>query len=139
MSAVKPPIDRFPVGQSPRWITVHVFVGFFSFPALILVSLLVPSDYVWVIRALLTAIVMGVLASLARQYAVRRHTMTKVETSYLRFGLFVIAGTGIPAGKWYLAIPAGIAFYVWTIVDRRKRKGSLGVGGHVDWIPHTHR
>ena len=120
MSSTEPPGGRLPIGESPRWITFHVFVGFFSFPALILVSLLVPSDYVWGIRALLSAIVMGTLASLARQYTVRRHTMTKVETSYLRFGLILIAGPGIPAGTWYLSIPAGIAFYIWTIVERRR-------------------
>ena len=121
MNSTEPPGGRLPIGESPKWIVIHVFVmlGLLMTIALLL-QLLPDSQHGW-LRELLGVGSLVVLASLTRFYKARRTTMGKVETGYLRTALFFISAPGI-AGTWHLSIPAGVAFYIWTIVERRRQR-----------------
>ena len=121
MSSPEPPGGRLPIGESPKWIAVPVFIvlGLLLTVALLL-GLLPDSQHRW-LRELLGAGSLLALASLARFYAARRTAMGKIETSYLRTALFVISMAGV-AGTWHLSLAAGVAFYIWTIVERRRQR-----------------
>lgn len=69
--------------------------------------------------ALLPLAAMAVLAWSWR----RRLPVTKWELEYLRVGIAVltIAGVaGLSGGAWPLTLVAGPAFFVWTIVEKRR-------------------
>lgn len=113
------PETRRPIGDAPRWIAVHAIGGFSSFFLLSVLDLVIPGDDPDPYRALLTVITVLTLASMAWFYASRRRTMTKLETTYLRIGIVVVALTGLQ-GTWFLSVPVGVALYAWTIVERRR-------------------
>lgn len=121
MTSPEPPIERSPIGESPKWIAWHAFVGFGSLPVLGFITLPFRPEHQWTFFSALTVVILLLLANFARMYAPRRYEMTKTETSYLRFALLIIAGAGV-TGTWHLSIPAGVAFLVWTIVVRRRQK-----------------
>lgn len=121
MSSPEPLGGGLPIGESPRWIAVHVFVVLGLLMVIVLLLRLLPdSQHGW-LRESLGAGSLVVLASLARFYAARRATMGKAETGYLRTALYFISAPGI-AGIWHLSIAVGAAFYIWTIVERRRQR-----------------
>lgn len=110
-----------PIGESPKWIAVHAFVALGWMILIAVIARLIPEEEQEWLRAVLTAGPLVILTSLARFYATRRAQMGKVETGYLRTALFVISIAGI-AGTWHLTVPAGLAFYIWTIVEHRRQR-----------------
>ena len=69
----------------------------------------------------LSAASLSTLVSLGLRYAALRREMTGVELSYLRFAIFLIAVFGL-SGAWALSLVGGCAFYIWTIIERRRQR-----------------
>ena len=121
MSSPEPPGGRLPIGESPKWIAVHAFIMLGLLLTVALLLRVSPDGLHRWLRELLGAGSLMVLASLARFYVPLRTTMSKVDTGYLRTALFFVSVSGF-GGAWYLPIPAGVAFYIWTIVERRRQR-----------------
>lgn len=114
------PEQRRPIGQSPRWITIHALGGLAA--VLVVIALYALPDGTEPAVHWAQAIVpVLVLASLARGYAARRRTMTSVETGYLRMAVVLLTIAGIP-GTIPLSLPVGVAFLAWTVVEKRRAR-----------------
>ena len=121
MSSPEPPGGRPPIGESPRWIAVHMFVALgWVIVIAVLVRLLPDGQHGW-LGVLLTTGALLVLVNMALLYKARCAMLDKVGTGYLRTAIVLIAVLSI-SGTWHLSIPAGIAFYIWTIVERRRQR-----------------
>ena len=120
MSSMEPPGGRLPIGESPRWIMVHAFVGLGASFAIIFLHAL-PEGTHPTLRWMQALIPVIVLASLGRLYAHRRSSMSDVETGYLRTAIVLLTIAGIP-GTLPLTLVVGPLFFIWTIVEKRKRK-----------------
>jgi hypothetical protein len=116
------PESRLPIGQSPRWITIHTFVGLGVCVAVLLLYGL-PDGARPTVRWLHALVPIAVLAVLARAYGRRRRTATPIEVGYLRVSIILITAAGV-AGALPLSIVPGVAFYVWTIVEKRRQRTS---------------
>lgn len=113
------PESRSPVGQSPRWITVHTFVGL-GIAIVVMALYALPDGAHSAVRWAQAIVPVVVLAVYARAYAVRRHALTDVEIGYLRFSIILLSIPGIP-GTIPLTLIAGPAFLIWTVVEKRRR------------------
>lgn len=114
------PETRLPVGQSPRWITIHTFVGLGVCIATFGLYALPDGAHPTVswIHAIVPVVVLAVFA---RAYASHRRSMTSVETGYLRMGIVLITAAGV-AGAVPVSLVAGLAFFIWTVVEKRRRR-----------------
>ena len=121
MSSLEPPGGRLPIGESPRWIVVHALVGFGCLVVTILLALVLDDESDNWLGIALSAASLSTLVSLGLRYAALRREMTGVELSYLRFAIFLIAVFGL-SGAWALSLVGGCAFYIWTIIERRRQR-----------------
>ena len=112
------PESKIPIGNSPRWIAIYAFVGLgFYFVTWALYGL--PDSARSAARWVHAIVPVIALILLAREFAKRRRSMTTTEISYLRYAIVIWTGVGI-LGALPLTLVAGPAFYLWTVVEKRR-------------------
>ncbi len=107
--------------QAPRWISVPSLADALGVIALMVLNLLPASTHSYLAwgRAALPLVAMGVLARSRH----RRLPVTAHELGYVWVGILVLTLAGLSAlagGAWPLTLVAGSAFWVWTVVERRR-------------------
>jgi O-antigen/teichoic acid export membrane protein len=99
---------------------VYTFVGLgVSIAAMLLYAL--PDGARPTVRWIHAIVPVLALAALARAYAPRRRELTPIDTGYLRVGIILLAAAG-GAGALPLSFVAGAAFYIWTVVEKRRNR-----------------
>ncbi|KHL10482.1 hypothetical protein CLV56_1858 [Mumia flava] len=115
---------RAPIGDAPRWVTVHVLVLAATMAVAIAAGLLLGEDASAWVRGFLAVAGVANLLSLARQYGRRRDRVDGGELTYVR--LATVFMTLLPTAGYFLTWPVGIALLAWTFLGRRHRARADG-------------